>query len=101
MTDWSDREDYVAFLEARVEVLEEALVRRSRTLRALQREVCATDLLQISRLEAGLPPLPDRAYDLALWTETTRLTAAEVEPTMRDLWRSLTPYDDGAEPPAP
>ena len=35
----------------------------------------------ISRIEAGLPPLPRQAYDLGLWTETTELTEADVKHT--------------------
>ena len=74
----SSQEEYVAFLEARIEALEEALRRRSRVLRIIQREVCTDDLLQISRIQAGLPPLPRQAYDVALWPETVNLTAADV-----------------------
>ena len=94
--EFANREEYIAFLEAKVETLEEALRRRSRVLRKIQRQVCQDDLLQVSRIEAGLPPLPRQAYDVALWPETTELTSADVEQTMRDLWRSLEPREDPA-----
>lgn len=89
--DHDDPRAYIAELEARVEALEAALERRSRIYRLIQREVCDEDLLIISRIEAGLPPLPRQAYDVDLWPETTDLTAADVEESMGDLWRSLAP----------
>jgi len=88
---FATQEEYVSFLEARVEALEEALRRRSRLHRLIQRAVSPEDLLAISRLESGLPPMPKQAYDLSLWEETTDLEEADVEDTMHDLWRSLTP----------
>ena len=97
MRAFASREQYIAFLEARVAALEAALRRRSRIQRLIQREVCAHDLLVISRIEAGLPPLPRQAYELGLWHETTELTEADVEESLRDLWRSLTPLEDGAD----
>ncbi|MCP3960106.1 MAG: hypothetical protein GY719_19850 [bacterium] len=93
---FANREEYVAFLEAKVEALEEALRRRSEVLRKVQREVCQDDLLQISRIEAGLPLLPRQAYDVSLWPETTELTTADVEQTMTDLWRSLAPREQSS-----
>ena len=84
----------IAYLEAKVEALEAALERRSRELRRLQQGLEPESLLQASRLLSGLPPLPRQAYDPELWPETTRLTGIDVEPVMRDLWRSLTPPDD-------
>lgn len=86
--------EHIAFLEGKVEALEAALEARSRLLRQLQTYADADTLLLISRLTRGLPPLPDRAYELDLWKETTRFTKADVDTTMRDLWRSLTPPDD-------
>jgi len=81
----------IARLEARVAALEEALEERSRELRMIQRHVCHRDLLLISRLRAGLPPLPLGAYEPAFWRETTDLSAADVEETLQDLWTSLVP----------
>jgi hypothetical protein len=81
----------IARLEARVAALEAALEERSRELRLIQRHVCHRDLLLITRLRAGLPPFPRGAYEPAFWRETTELTAADVEETMRDLWSSLIP----------
>ena len=90
--------EYIAQLEARVAALESALERRSRIHRLIQREVSDDDLLIISRIEAGLPPLPRQAYDVELWPETTDLTSSDVEQTMGDLWRSLTPLTDPEDP---
>ncbi|HXU29892.1 MAG TPA: hypothetical protein VN851_04875 [Thermoanaerobaculia bacterium] len=81
----------IARLEARVAALEEALVRRSRELRELQRHLPSRELLNLSRLAGGLPPVPTGRYDLEVWRETTALTSASVEETLRDLWQSLTP----------
>ena len=89
----------IARLEARVAALEAALDARSRELRSLQQLVCQRDLILISRLRAGLPPLPRGAYEPAFWRETSELTAAEVEETLRDLWSSLVPLrEPGPEP---
>ncbi len=81
----------IARLEARVEALEAALLRRSDELRALQRLLPGRELLNLSRLKGGLPPLASGSYDLDVWRETTQLTTANVEDTLRDLWQSLTP----------
>ncbi|MFP5285174.1 MAG: hypothetical protein ACLGI9_05500, partial [Thermoanaerobaculia bacterium] len=70
----------IARLQARVAALEALLERRSRELRQIQKQVCHRDLLVISRISAGLPPLPFGAFDPDFWQETTNLTAAEVEP---------------------
>lgn len=86
----------IAYLEARIDVLEAALARRSADLRLLQRQLCPRDLVLLARITAGLPPLPAAALDLELWRETTDLTSADVEETLRDLWRSLAP----AAPPS-
>jgi hypothetical protein len=81
----------IARLEARVAALEAALAERSRELRVIQEHVCDRDLVLISRLQAGLPPLPLGAFEPAFWEETTALAPADVEETLTDLWRSLAP----------
>lgn len=91
------REREIARLEGRVAALEAALAARSRELCLIQRHVCHRDLLLISRLQAGLPPLPRGAYEPAFWRETTDLQAADVEETMQDLWTSLIPPDSDFE----
>lgn len=83
----------IARLQARVAELEALLERRSRELRQIQRHVCHRDLLVISRISAGLPPLPFGSFDLDFWQETTNLTGAEVEPTLEALWSSLAPAE--------
>lgn len=83
----------IARLQARVAALEALLERRSRELRQIQKHVCHRDLLVISRISAGLPPLPFGAFDPDFWQETTNLTAAEVEPTLEALWSSLSPAE--------
>ncbi|HVG10960.1 MAG TPA: hypothetical protein VNM67_24870 [Thermoanaerobaculia bacterium] len=83
-----------ARLQARVTALEALLERRSRELRQIQKYVCHRDLLIISRVCAGLSPLPFGAFDPDFWQETPNLTPAEVEPTLEALWDSL----DMAEP---
>lgn len=81
----------IAELEAQVEALEQALQQRSRELRAIQSLVCPHDLLLISRVAAGLPPLPRHfANEPDLWRETTQLTPADVEDVLNDVWGSLT-----------
>lgn len=84
----------IARLKSRVAALEALLERRSRELRLIQKHVCHRDLLVISRISAGLAPLPFGAFDPDFWQETTALTPAEVEPTLEALWSSL----DLAEP---
>ena len=79
--DKENQEQYIAFLEARVAALEEALRRRSRALSAIQAQVCATDLQLIARIEAG------PTADPSLLPESTETTPADVEETMRELWR--------------
>jgi hypothetical protein len=81
----------IARLEARVATLEEALIRRSRELRALQRHLCAGDLAMLVRIVHGLPTSVVTAFDVELWHETTDLTPGDVEETLRDLWASLAP----------
>lgn len=79
----------IARLKSRVAALEALLERRSRELRLIQKHVCHRDLLVISRVSAGLSPLPFGAFDPDFWQETTALTQAEVEPTLEALWSSL------------
>lgn len=91
------REERIAYLEARVEALEEALTIRSLALRRLQKHLPREGLLLLTRLLHDLPPLPHNAYDLKLWQETTELTPADVEETLTDLWRSLTAVEDESD----
>ncbi len=93
-------EDHVAYLEARVEALEEALAQRSRELRLLQKHLPQEGLLLLSRIQNGLPPLSRQAYELELWHETTELVPADVEDTLRDLWQSLRVLEDVPDEPA-
>lgn len=81
----------IARLQARVESLEAALKERSREMRLLQRHLCSRDLILLSRLRSGLPPLPRGAYEPAFWRETTVFTPADVEETLDDLWSSVIP----------
>lgn len=103
MGDPTDPAARIAYLEGRVEALEEALRRRSDVLRRLQEEARPEDLLLLSRLEGGLPPLPLQAYDPERWQETTDLSPADVETTMKDLWKSLgdSEDEDGGGSPDP
>jgi hypothetical protein len=87
----SPEQQLIARLEARVAALEAALEERSCELRLIQQHVCERDLFLISRSRAGLPPLPRGAYEPAFWRETTELTPADVEETLRDLWSSVAP----------
>jgi hypothetical protein len=96
----AEEQKTIARLEARVAALEAALERRSRELRLIQSQVCKRDLILISRLLAGLPPLPYGAYEPAFWQETTALTPAGVEETLTDLWRSLAPLPMDLDEPA-
>ncbi len=84
----------IARLSARVERLERLLAARSRLLRDLTPELCPDDLVNLSRLSAGLPPLARAAFGLSDWRETTALSAGDVETTMEQLWRSLAPPRD-------
>jgi len=85
----AEPESEIARLEARVAALEKALKRRSALLTSLTRELCDDDVASLSRLAAGLPPLPRAGIGLLGWRETTALTAGDVERTMRELWRSV------------
>jgi hypothetical protein len=90
----SPERQLIARLEARIAALEAALEERSRELRQIQQHVCHRDLVLISRLRAGLPPLPRGAYEPAFWRETAALTPADVEETLRDLWSSIVPLGE-------
>ncbi len=79
----------IAELEAQVERLEKSLAERSALIRALSPELCDKDLVTLSRLSSGLPPLPRSGIGLMGWRESTDLSAADVEETMTELWRSL------------
>lgn len=83
-------------LEARVAELERILGERSRVLRYLARELCEEDLLTFSRSACGLPPLARAGFGLRGWRETTVLSSGDVDRTMRELWRTLTP--PGSDP---
>jgi hypothetical protein len=79
----------IAELEAQVQRLEKSLAERSDLIRALSPELCDKDLVTLSRLSSGLPPLPRSGIGLAGWRESTELSPADVEETMIELWRSL------------
>jgi hypothetical protein len=81
----------IAYLQARVAVLERRLAERSEALRAVARDACDEDLINLSRTAMGLPPLPRAGFGLRGWKETTALAPSEVDATMRELWRSVTP----------
>lgn len=91
MAEQAEVEFELARLRARVGELESALVRRSRELRAIQRCVCERDLLLVARVCAGLPPLANGPFDIASWSETVELRAADVEQTLEELWNSTVP----------
>ena len=80
----------VTELEARVERLERSLSERSSLLRALASGLCDQDLVKLSRLAAGLPPLPRSGIGLAGWRESPELSPADVAETLEELWRSLS-----------
>ena len=82
----TENELRIAELEARVVALESALEKRSRELRLIQKHACSTDLVLIHRINCGLPPLPQYAYELSRWNESPHLTPAEVEKALTDLW---------------
>ena len=81
----------IARLEARVAELEALLERRSRELRLFQKHMCHRDLIVLSRITAGLFPLPFGPFEPEFWPESTHLTTAEVGDTMEALWSSLSP----------
>ena len=86
-------ETEIARLEARIEALEAALEQRSRELRIIQNLVSERDLVNISRILAGRPPLPHGDLQLEAWNETTELQPADVESTLNGLWSSIQPFD--------
>lgn len=73
-------------LQARVSELERLLEVRSAELRALQRLLDHRDLLILTRLSLGRPPLEGLAYSPELWEESTGLRRLEVATTLEDLW---------------
>jgi len=91
----------VAWLEGRVAALEAALERRSSELRVLQQLLCRRDLTHWARLLAGLPPLPQVAFETGFWQETRELAMAEVPETLAALWSSLYPPQLPRSSPSP
>jgi len=81
----------IARLEARVAKLETILAERSRLLRVLTRELCDEDLMNLSLLAGGLPPIARSGFGLLGWRETTALSSGDVDRTMEQLWRSVAP----------
>jgi hypothetical protein len=79
----------IARLTARVVRLEKALAERSRLLRELTAELCQDDLVSVSRVASGFPPLARSAFGLLEWRETTALSSGDVDKTMEQLWRSF------------
>lgn len=90
----------IARLEARVASLEKKLAERSAWIRAFARDAREEDLIRLTRAILGLPPLPRPGFGLRGWSETTALSSGDVEATMNELWRSLTPFElsDGESP---
>lgn len=87
----------IARLEARVAALEKKLAERSAWIRAWARDARDEDLVKLCRAALGLPPIPRAGLGLRGWGETTELAPGEVEPTMAELWRSLTPLHLSAD----
>jgi hypothetical protein len=81
----------IARLETRVAALERLAADRSRLLRQLTRVVCEEDVMNISRLAAGQPPIPRAGFGLRGWRETTSPTMGDVDKTMAELWRAAAP----------
>ena len=81
----------VARLESRVKSLEQLLADRSRLLRQLARVVCEDDLMSLSRLTVGQPPIPRAGFGLRGWRETTAVSGGDVDKTMAELWRAAAP----------
>lgn len=93
-----ERSAEVERLEARVGRLERGLADRSRLIRRLALEICDDDVLVMSWLAAGSrSPIGGNA-GFRRWVETTELTPADVETTMRDLWRREAPRAGDVEP---
>lgn len=89
----SDERETIARLEARVATLERKLADRSAWIRALARDARDEELIRLERAVLGLPPLPRPGFGLRGWSETTSLSSGDVESTLRELWRSLTPFE--------
>ncbi len=87
----------IAELEARVDALEEAVRKRSRELRLIQKHACSTDLVLIHRITTGLPPLPQFAYELSRWNESTTLSTTDVKKALTDLWSYVDLCKETAE----
>lgn len=85
-------------LAARVERLEQRNAERSRLMRRLAGELCDDDVLVLSWLAAGSRPPLSGDRGSRRWVETTELTAADVETTMRELWRTDRPRLADEEP---
>lgn len=83
----------IARLEARIATLERKLAERSAWIRAFARDSRDEELIRLERAVLGLPPLPRPGFGLRGWSETTTLSQGDVETTMRELWRSLTPFE--------
>jgi len=81
----------IARLEERVATLERVVADRSRLLRQVTRVVCDEDVMNISRLAAGQPPIPRAGFGLRGWRETTSTTIGDVDKTMAELWRAAVP----------
>ena len=78
----------IARLEERVATLERVVADRSRLLRQITRVVCDEDVMNLSRLAAGEPPIPRAGFGLRGWRETTSTTVGDVDKTMAELWRA-------------
>ncbi|MDQ5871090.1 MAG: FkbM family methyltransferase [Acidobacteriota bacterium] len=91
-------EDSREALEALVATLELRLAERSTLLQRLVTEICDDDVLVMSWLESGSRPPFAGGRGLRRWVETTELTSADVETTMKELWRSVAPRgpDEGS-----
>ena len=60
-------------------------------MRQMTRVVCEEDLMNLSRLVAGEPPVPRAGFGLRGWRESTAPTEGDVDRTMEELWRSAAP----------
>ena len=87
----TDPAEIVEQLEARVAALEQLLADRSRLMRQLARVICEDDLMSLSRLTVGQPPIPRAGFGLRGWRETTALSTGDVDKTMAELWRAAAP----------
>lgn len=83
----------IARLEARVAALEEKLAERSAWIRAFARDARDEDLIRLTRAVLGLPSLARPGFGLRGWSETTTLSAGDVQETLTELWRSLKPFE--------